>query len=95
MTSLAHPSLKLSSSRRLGESNVKIWFIRLSGVAAGVAGALRVFTSFLPPLTGRAMTLYLIIDVLLLFGCVGLYEFQRVAIRFLETLGLLLEVLVP
>ena len=71
---------------------MKIWFIRLSGVAAGVAGALRVLTSFLP-LTGRTMTWYLIIDVLLLFGCVGLYEFQRVAVRFLETLGLLLETL--
>jgi len=72
---------------------VKIWFIRLSGVAAGVAGALRVLTSFLPPPTGRTMTLYLIIDVLLLFGCVGLYQFQRVTIRFLETLGLLLAIL--
>ena len=39
------------------------------------------------------MTLYLIVDLLLLFGCVGLYEFQRVAVRFAETLGLLLEIL--
>jgi hypothetical protein len=50
-------------------------------------------TSFLPPPAGRIMTLYLIIDVLLLFGCVGLYEFKRLAVRFLETLGLLLEIL--
>jgi hypothetical protein len=68
-----------------------IRLIRLSGVAAVIAGALRVLTSFLPPLTGRAMALYLIVDVLLLFGCVGLYEFKRVAIKFLETFGLLLE----
>ncbi len=72
---------------------MKIHFIRLSGVAAGVTGALRVLTSLLPPPTGRIMTLYLTIDVLLLFGCVGLYEFQRLAIRVLETLGLLLEIL--
>jgi len=39
------------------------------------------------------MTLYLIVDVLLLFGCVGLYEFQRVTIRLLETLAVLLEIL--
>lgn len=77
----------------VGESNIKIWFIRLSGGAAALGGALRVLTSFLLPLSGRAMTLYLIIDVMLLFGCVGLYEFQRVAIRFLGTLGLLLEIL--
>jgi hypothetical protein len=37
--------------------------------------------------------MYLIIDVLLLFCCVGLYEFQRVAVRFLETLGLFFETL--
>ena len=77
----------------VGESNIKIWFIRLSGGAADLGGALRVLTSFLLPLSGRAMTLYLIIDVMLLFGCVGFYEFQRVAIRFLGTLGLLLEIL--
>ena len=75
----------------MAEPKIKIWFIRVSGVSASVAGVLRVLTSFLPPLTGRTMTLYLIIDVLLLFGCVGLYEFQRVAITFLKTLGLLLE----
>ena len=74
------------------EPNVKIHLIRLGGVAAVLAGALRVLTSFLPPTTHRIMTLYLIVDVLLLFGCVGLYEFQRVQIRFLETLAVLLEI---
>ncbi len=72
---------------------MKVHLIRLGSVAAVLAGALRALTSFLPPTTDRIMTLYLIVDVLLLFGCVGLYEFQRVTIRFLETLAVLLEIL--
>jgi hypothetical protein len=72
---------------------VKVHLIRLGSLAAVLAGALRALTSFLPPTTDRIMTLYLIVDVLLLFGCVGLYEFQRVTIRFLETLAVLLEIL--
>ena len=72
---------------------MKVHLIRLGSAAAVLAGALRALTSFLPPTTDRIMTLYLIVDVLLLFGCVGLYEFQRVTIRFLETLAVLLEIL--
>ena len=74
------------------ESKVKIHLIRLGSIAAVLAGALRVLTSFLPPTTDKIMTLYLIVDVLLLFGCVGLYEFQRVESRFLETLAVLFEI---
>jgi hypothetical protein len=75
------------------EPKVKVHLIRLGSAAAVLAGALRALTSFLPPTTDRIMTLYLLVDVLLLFGCVGLYEFQRVTIRFLETLAVLLEIL--
>ena len=52
---------------------------------------LRVLTSLLPPAAGRIQIVYLIIDVLLLFGCLGLYEFQRVAVSFLETVAVSLE----
>jgi hypothetical protein len=51
-----------------------------------------VLTSVLPATTGKMMTLYLIIDLLLLFGCVGLYQFQWVAVRLPETLGVVLEI---
>ena len=51
--------------------------IRLGGVAAILAGALRGLSSVLPTSSARIMTLYLVIDVLLLISSIGLFEFQR------------------
>jgi hypothetical protein len=67
--------------------------IRLGGLAAILAGILRGLSSVLPTPSGRIMTLYLVIDVLLLVSSIGLFEFQRVkagAISKLQTTGKLI-----
>ena len=53
--------------------------IRLGGLAAILAGALRVASAFLPASEHSAALewLYLVIDVLLLFGLLGVYAYQR------------------
>ena len=66
--------------------------IRLSGLAAIVAGILRVIASFVPGTTPRVMLLYLVIDVFLLFGSIGLYWFQLDKIGLAGTLGFALQV---
>jgi multisubunit Na+/H+ antiporter MnhG subunit len=65
--------------------------IRLFGLAAIVAGILRGLTSLIPGTTPHVMLLYLVVDVFLLFGSIGLYRFQREENRWPETLGFLLQ----
>ncbi len=66
--------------------------IRLYGLAAIVAGILRGIASFVPGTTPRVMLLYLVTDVLLLFGSIGLYSFQLEEIGLAGTLGFALQV---
>jgi hypothetical protein len=66
--------------------------IRLSGLAAIVAGILRGIASFVPGTTPRVMLLYLVTDVFLLFGSIGLYSFQLDRIGLAGTLGFALQV---
>jgi hypothetical protein len=54
--------------------------IRLGGIAAIVAGILRGVNSFLPSSNNPNMTtsiLYLLTDIFLLFGIIGIYSFQH------------------
>lgn len=71
---------------------MKTNLIRLGGLAAILAGILRALASLLPAPTAPIMTLYLVVDVLLLFSVIGLFEFQRVEAGGLGTLALLLEI---
>ena len=66
--------------------------IRLYGLAAIVAGILRGIASFVPGTSPRVMLLYLVTDVLLLFGSIGLYSFQLKEIGLAGTLGFALQV---
>jgi len=72
---------------------VKINLIRLGGLAAVLAGILRVFSSVLPTTSPRIMALYLVIDILLLISSIGLFEFQRLEAGIPGTLAVLLQVL--
>ena len=69
-----------------------IYLIRLGGLAALLAGILRVLAAALPASTPRIMTLYLVIDVLLLLGSIGLFEFLRIKTGWIARLGVLLEI---
>jgi hypothetical protein len=71
---------------------VRTILIRLGGLAAVVAGILRGLSSVLPATTARIMMLYLLIDVLLLIGSIGLFEFQRRRVGVLGALALVLEI---
>jgi hypothetical protein len=52
--------------------------IRLGGLAAIIAGFLRGVNSFLPSSLGMTIELlYLLTDIFLLFGMIGLYSFQH------------------
>lgn len=72
---------------------MKTNLIRLGGLAAILAGILRGLSSVLPTPSGRIMTLYLVIDVLLLVSSIGLFEFQRVKAGAMGTLAFLLQIL--
>jgi hypothetical protein len=71
---------------------VKAQLIRFGGMAAIVAGVLRVIASFIPSNSYRIMLLYLITDVLLFLGSIGLYGFQQKKIGVAGTLGFLLQI---
>jgi len=72
---------------------VKINLIRLGGLAAVLAGILRVFSSVLPTTSRGIMALYLAIDILLLISSIGLFEFQRLEAGIPGRLALLLQAL--
>ena len=69
--------------------------IRLGGLAAMLAGGLRTAASFSssaePGVTLEI--LYLVIDILLLFGIFGIYAFQHEHIRWFGFVGFLLAVI--
>jgi hypothetical protein len=69
-------------------SVVKINLIRLGGLAAVLAGILRLLSSVLPTTSPRIMALYLVIDILLLISSIGLFEFQRLEAGIPEKLAL-------
>lgn len=68
--------------------------IRWCGLAAMLAGALRTATSFWhPPEPGVAPeVLYLVLDLLILFGILGIYAFQSDRIGRLGLLGFVVAV---
>ncbi len=72
---------------------VKINLIRLGGLAAVLAGILRVLSAVLPTTSPRIMALYLVIDILLLISSIGLFEFQRLEAGIPGALAVLLQVL--
>ena len=57
-----------------------------------LAGILRGLSSVVPATTPRIMLFYLLIDVLLLFGSIGLYGFGRDEIGLLGASGVLLAI---
>lgn len=69
--------------------------IRWGGLAAMLAGALRTAASFFPSAEpGVALEiLYLVIDVLILFGIFGIYAFQHDRIGWSGFVGFLLAVI--
>ena len=73
-------------------TKVKTNVIRLGGLAAVLAGILRGLSSVLPASTARIMTLYLIIDCLLVVGSIGLFEFTRLKTGAIGTLAVVLEI---
>ena len=87
---------RTTSSRRgeleIIEERVKANLIRACGLAAVLAGILRGLSSVVPATTPRIMLLYFVIDVLLLFGSIGLYGFGRDEIGLLGTLGVVLTI---
>jgi hypothetical protein len=68
--------------------------IRLSGLAAILAGGLRTAASFLPSGHSGATLeiLYLVIDLLILFGVLGIYGFQSERIGPTGLVGFILAV---
>ena len=58
-------------------AKVKSYLIRVGGLVVVLAGTLRALAAVLPVSTPQIMTLYLVIDVLLLVSSIVLFEFQR------------------
>ena len=71
---------------------MKANLIRACGLAAVLAGILRGLSSVVPATSPRIMLFYFVIDVLLLFGSIGLYGFGRDEIGLLGTLGVVLAI---
>jgi len=70
--------------------------IRYGGLAALLAGVLRVVASFIPasPQPAAAVEiLYVVIDVLILLGLIGVYGYQREKTGWWDRLGLLLTLI--
>ena len=67
--------------------------IRLGGLAAVLAGILRLLSSILPTTSPRIMALYLVINILLIISSIGLFEFQHLEAGIPGKLALLLQVL--
>jgi len=61
--------------------------VRICAVAAILAGALRAITSLLPETTPNVFLLYLLIDLCLLLGVIGLYRFTATAAKVIPLLG--------
>jgi hypothetical protein len=61
--------------------------IRICAVAAILAGVLRAITSFIPETTPNVFLLYLVIDLCLLLGVIGLYRFTVSAVKLVPLLG--------
>lgn len=73
-----------------------VTLIRLGSLAAIVAGILRGVTSFLPnalPNTAAIALLYLLVDIFILFGLMGLYGFLHQKSKAWGFLGFLLAVI--
>ena len=66
--------------------------IRVCGLAAVLAGILRALSSVIPATTARIMLFYFVIDLLLLFGSIGLYGFGGDEIGLLGALGVVLGI---
>jgi hypothetical protein len=68
--------------------------IRLGGLAAIVAGILRGINSFLPSINPNVTVaiLYLLTDIFLLFGTMGIYGFQHQESRWWGLFGFLLAI---
>lgn len=70
--------------------------IRLGGLAAMLAGLLRAIASFIPastsPPSAKVELFYLLIDLLILFGLIGIYAHQHRKVRVTGFLGFLLAV---
>ena len=68
--------------------------IRLGGLAAIVAGILRGINSFLPSSNPNVtiFALYLLTDIFLLFGIIGIYSFQHRESRSWGFLGFILAI---
>lgn len=69
--------------------------IRLGGLAAIVAGILRGVNSFLPSSTPRVeiAILYLLTDIFILFGILGIYGFQHQESRLWGVFGFLFAII--
>ena len=69
-----------------------IHLIRLGGLAAIVAGILRGINSFLPSSNPNVTIsiLYLLTDIFLLFGIMGIYSFQHQESRVWGLFGFIL-----
>ena len=65
--------------------------MRLTGLAAILAGSLRGIASFVPSTARGVLLLYFVTDIFILFGTTGLYEFLRPEIGRIGLLGFLLE----
>ena len=74
-------------------AKVKSYLIRVGGLVVVLAGTLASVGGWLPVSTPQIMTLYLVIDVLLLVSSIVLFEFQRGTIAVLGTLAVLLQAL--
>ncbi|QQS48997.1 MAG: hypothetical protein IPM66_10410 [Acidobacteriota bacterium] len=68
--------------------------IRLCGLSAILAGALRILASFIPFFTSETVVsteiLYLLIDILILFGLLGIYGSQNEGAGYFGFAGFLL-----
>src|SRR5690242_17931444 len=62
-------------------------FIRICALCTILAGTLRAITSFIPETTPNVLLLYLVIDLSLLFGIIGLYRFAVTTAKLLPLLG--------
>jgi hypothetical protein len=67
--------------------------IRLGGLAAIVAGILRGINSFVPISTPIAALLYLLTDIFILLGIMGIYGFQYQEARLWGLFGFLLAII--
>ena len=99
------PCWRSSTATPSSDKNAALWsqaeimssqqLIRWGGLAAMLAGALRTAASFWPSAEPGVTLeiLYLVIDILLLFGIFGIYAFQHERIGWFGFVGFLLAVI--